>query len=143
MSRDVENLILRAKASSLQASRATADVREAAARIAPNLDFLHMGPAARMKALKKLAAPKDQLMNFCVTGQRQNALKSIQGSLPSFSSALRCYLSFCELTTTPAFPVSKKKTVLLRRSSIFNDGRTFENYIGFLWKACFFFWTSP
>ena len=53
MSRDAGNLILRVKASSLQSSRATTDVREAAARIAPKLDFPHMWPAARMKALEK------------------------------------------------------------------------------------------
>ena len=143
MSRDAGNLILRVKASSLQSSRATTDVREAAARIAPKLDFPHMWPAARMKALEKTSGahgPAHEFLRDWPTPKCAEIYSRLATILLVSSQVL---FELLRINDDARFSGFEKKTVLLRRSSIFNDGRTFENYIGFLWKACFFFWTSP
>ena len=146
VSHEAEAISTRAHAASLGASTATSDFP---ATICPNLppsDFLRMGPCARLKAFRASNTPGDSLRSFCQAGQRLTALKSIKGSMPSFSSAVRCYFSFCELSAFPAFPALESS--ILSRSAIFNDGKTFGNYVNFVREACFFLneptaWFSP
>ena len=133
---EAEAIITRPRAASLEDSTAARDFSEAALSDITQTDFLRMGPAARLEAFRASGTPKDLLLTFCQAGQKLNALKSIRCSIPCFSSALRCYFSFCELTALPASPVSER--AILLRGAIFNDGKTFGNYLNFVRKACFF-----
>ena len=95
-----------------------------------------IGPCARLKALRATRVPRGQILRYCTAGMRRKAIRAIQLSLPAFASAARCFFSFCELISVPAFPVSERAVLLW--SAIFNEGRTYGNYLNFARKACFY-----
>ena len=103
-------------------------------------------PCDRIKLLRATRVPQDKILQYCTSGMRRNAIRPIQISLPCFASAVRCFFSFCELISAPAFPVSERKALLW--SAIFNAGRTYGNYLNFIRKACFYLslptdWYTP
>ena len=135
-----ESAITRVRAASLQADTATLDVPQASPKPSGPANFGRMGPTARLAAFRKSKTPMVSVLYFRRAGKNLNAIKPIRESLPCFSSALGCYFSFCELSATPAFPVSTRAIIL--RGAIFNDGRTFGNYANFAREA-FFFLNEP
>ena len=136
VSQEAEAIITRVRDASLQASASALDVARSAIRAPSPSDFLQLGTSARLKSFRSAHTPRDSVRVFCQAVKKINALKSIRFSPPCFSSALRCYFSFCELAAITAFAVSELD-ILLRRA-IFKDGRTYGNYTNFVRKACFF-----
>ena len=110
------------------------------------VDFEKLGPAARIKALKKARLPQFKIDRFFRTTSQSIALTGIKRCFKSFKSGIRCYYSYCELRGQPPFPVRER--VIVQWSSIFKAGPTFSNYVGYVRKACHYLehplsWDTP
>ena len=101
-----------------------------------------MGPADKLDFLRKRNFPHRKLSRLITERSQINLLKQIEGSLPSIESAIRRYITFCELISArPSFQRQK-------RSSNGAVSSTTQLHFGHLRCACFFYrldidWLSP
>ena len=145
-STNAETLLHRLKATSLVDSAVRNDVNEALSKIRLPKEFENLGPTAKLDKLRKASVNKTKIRTFFRTASQAHSLIGVRFCFRSFSSAIRCYFSFCELRDTTPFPV--REEVVIEWSSIFNHGGTYKNYLNYLGKACFYLnspttWMTP
>ena len=92
--------------------------------------FDKLGPSAKLEALRSSNASRPKLNRYLETGASVNLLKSSRRAIGGAASAIRCYVSFCELKGIRPFPAKEK--YILRRSALFNETATFQQYVNSL-----------
>ena len=97
-------------------------------------NFGRLGPKARIIALQNLAPDSQPLLRFLSVGAQANILEQVRSTLPSVSSGIGCYLSFCSLLAIAPFPPTAE--VVAQWSAVFPPGKTFSIYLSHLSKAC-------
>ena len=136
VSDDAGKLIHKLSRAALCKRAVTSDIKLAIARRATIPTFARMGPATKLKIMKDAVLPQYKLDRFFRTSAQDIALTGIRRCFKIAASSIRCYYSFCELRNCPPFPVRER--TILERSTVFNPGATFPNYVGYIRKAFFF-----
>ena len=145
-SADAELLISKLKIAYKAERAVSRDLSNAVSKLRLPVSFSSLGPAAKLAKLRKANVNNFKIRRFFRVKAQKNALTGVRFCFGSFTSAIRCYYNFCELRETPPFPV--KAISVIEWSSIFNPGATFNNYVNYLKKACFYLdqpidWATP
>ena len=97
-------------------------------------DFDKLTPGCQVKRLKAAQIDRNQLARYLSLGAELNLLRTIKGSLSQVCSGVASYKNTCDLLGRPSFPPTADTVQLW--SATFRPGKTFQNYLAHLKKAC-------
>ena len=109
-------------------------------------DFEDLSPANRTSALATALREGHCCKMFVGCASRLNILRTAQGPLGSVTSGIRSYVRFTAVLGRTPFPPSEDTIRVW--SCIFKPGRTYQNYLPHVKKACFLLdlntsWDTP
>ena len=104
-------------------------------RIGIPANYDKLTPGNKTKWLLNCTAPTLLIDEFIEKGRELNVLRATQGPLRPVASGIKSYANFCAARNRPWFPPTE--TSVKEWSTSFNPGRSYQNYLRHLQKACF------
>ena len=135
VNKDIDQLLTKFQENKLEDTKIYREYTQARGALGLPRDFEDLSPANRTSALAKAVSEGHCCRHFVACAARLNILRTAQGSLRSVTSGIRSYVRFAAVLGRIPFPPSE--ATIQARSCIFKPGRTYQNYLPRVKKACF------
>ena len=132
--RAIPNLLSRIKGKQIDQTQTFRLFEELQVKLGLPEDFEKLTPGAEAKLLSSSTIDRGDLAKYLALGAEINVLRAVKGSLPSVCSGVSSYQKFCSMMGRPSFPPTEDSAQLW--SATFRPGKTFQNYLSHLKKAC-------